>query len=46
MLWHATHDDGDSEDLEHDEVVAALRSYAEHAARESRREQHLSLIHI
>ena len=40
MLWHATHDDGDSEDLEHDEVVAALRSYAEHAARESRREQH------
>ena len=41
MLWHASHDDGDSEDLEHDEVVAALRSYAEHAARESRRDQHL-----
>ena len=35
VLWHAAHDDGDSEDLEHDEVVQGLRAFAEHAAETS-----------
>merc|ERR1719335_266783 len=39
VLWHAAHDDGDSEDLEHDEVVQGLRAFAEHAAETSRRAQ-------
>ena len=39
VLWHAAHDDGDSEDLEHDEVVQGLRAFAEHAAETSRKAQ-------
>jgi len=38
-VWHACHDDGDSEDLEHDEVVQGLRAFAEYAAATSRRAQ-------